>query len=61
LRKKRFDLLRLSKEQRLRELQKKMEERELYERSADDPSVHNQVKVMEDKMPEREARKLAER
>jgi len=46
------------KKQRFRALQKAQEERELNKRYFEDwsPSFHNQVKLLEDKIPERESR-----
>jgi hypothetical protein len=45
---------RLEKERRLRMLQKKLEARELAARYFDDPSFHDQVRFLEDVIPERE-------
>ena len=44
--------------QRFRELQKALEEIELNKRySSENPGFHDQVKVMEEKLPERQAQK----
>ena len=46
------------RQRRLRKLQKALEEKELSERYSDwSPSFHNQVKVLEDSIPERMSKK----